>query len=385
MAGGEAHSSFMDLVSQFELQAKACDRLGSPLSGALLREIARDIVAGGPCAVVLAGYADIGFDAAVPLRLLAAVHGLVLSGAAADLAPFYPSSGAAIRARDPAEAWIPFRQAVIDRPEWIRDWLTRPPQTNEVGRAVPLLAGLLAAVDANPLPVRLLELGASGGLNLRADHFRWESGDIGWGPRDSPVTLADAWRGAVPEWLAGAVRRNPRLTVVERRGCDPTPLDPLSPRDSLALRSYVWPDQRARAARLDGALTLAEKIPAEIVVAGARDFLAGTELRPGTLTVIWHSVMRQYVDPGEWQAVTTELDRLAAASSPDAGFACVAFEPQNNSDDRHGFRLTVRIGAAEPVILARAMPHGIPTFAYPADDAFAPADGHRCIPGPHAE
>lgn len=358
----------MHLVSQFELQAKACDKLGSPLYGSLLRDIARDIDDRGPCAAVLEGYETIDFDSAVPLRLLAGVHALVLSGAAADLAPFYPSSGASVRAHDPAGAWAPFRQVVAERAEWIRDWLTRPPQTNEVGRAVPLLAGLLAAVDATPLPIRLFELGASGGLNLRADHFRWDSGDIGWGPEDSPVTIADAWRGPVPQWLAGAVRRHPRLTVVERRGCDPTPLDPLSPRDALALRAYVWPDQQARAARLDGALRLAEKIPVDIAVTGARDFLAGIEVEPGTLTVVWHSVMRQYVRKDEWQAVTAELDRLAADLRADAGFAWVAFEPQNNSDDRNGFRLTVRIGANEPVILARAMPHGVPAFTYPLDE-----------------
>ncbi|WP_227983120.1 DUF2332 domain-containing protein [Nocardia spumae] len=355
----------MHLAQQFDLQAKACDKLGSPLYGSLLRDIARDIDDRGPCATVLAGYEDMPFASALPLRLLAGVHALVLSGAATDLAPFYPSAGAAPCPHDHADAWLPFRQAVIDRPRWIREWLTRPPQTNEVGRAVPLLAGLLAAVDANPLPVRLLELGASGGLNLRADHFRWDSGDIGWGPEGSPVTVSDAWRGPVPQWLAGAVRRHPHIAVVERRGCDPAPLDPLSPRDSLALRSYVWPDQRARAARLDGALRLAEKIPVDVAVTGARDFLADIELVPGTLTVVWHSVMRQYVGDDEWRAVTAELDRLAAAARRDTGFACVAFEPQNSSDDRNGFRLTVRIGRGEPVILARAMPHGVPAFAYP--------------------
>ncbi|NKY86363.1 DUF2332 domain-containing protein [Nocardia veterana] len=358
----------MDLVSQFDLQARACDKLGSPLYGSLLRNIAGDIAEGGPCATVLAGFEEMAFASALPLRMMAGVHALVLSGGAADLAPFYPSSGVALRQCDPAEAWIPFRQAVLDRPEWIRDWLDRPPQTNEVGRAVPLLAGLLAAVDAMPMPVRLLELGASGGLNLRADQFRWDSGDIGWGPPDSPVRITDAWRGPVPAWLSAAVRRHPRVTLVERGGCDPTPLDPLSPRDSLALRSYVWPDQRERAARLDGALRLAERIPVDIAVTGARDFLAGVELERGTLTVVWHSVMRQYVGAEEWRAVTAELDRLAAASRPDAGFACVAFEPQNSSDDRNGFRLTVRLGAGAPVVLARAMPHGVPAFAYPLDD-----------------
>lgn len=358
----------MDLVSQFELQAKACDKLGSPLYGVLLRVVADDIDNRGACAAILDGYESVGFDSALPLRLLAGVHALVLSGAVDELASFYPSSRASLPSLDLADAWIPFRQAVIDHPEWIRDWLSRPPQTNDVGRAVPLLAGLLAAVDTNPLPVRLLELGASGGLNLRADYFRWDSGDIGWGPEGSPVSIADAWRGRVPHWLVGAVRRHPRITVIERRGCDPTPLDPLSSRDSLALRSYVWPDQRARAARLDGALRLAEKIPVDIAVTGAREFLAATELETGTLTVVWHSVMRQYVEADEWRAVTAELDRLAAASHSNAGFAWVGFEPQNNSDDRNGFRLTARIGRSDPVVLARAMPHGVPAFAYPADN-----------------
>ena len=356
----------MDLAAQFDLQARACDKLGSPLYGVLLRAVGRDVGDGGPCADVLRGYENVPFADALPLRLMAGVHALVLSGAAADLAPFYPSSGAD-PALDPAAAWIPFRQTVIDRHDWIRDWLTRPPQTNEVGRAVPLLAGLLAAVAATPLPVRLLELGTSGGLNLRADHFRWDSEEIGWGPVDSPVRIADAWRGPVPQWLTSAVRHHPGIDVVERRGCDPTPLNPFSARDSLALRAYVWPDQRARATRLDGALQVAQHVPAEIVVQGAREFLAGTEVVPGTLTVVWHSVMRQYVAADEWRAVTAELDRLAATSRPDAAFACVAFEPQGNSDDRNGFRLTVRIGRNEPVILARAMPHGVPAFAYPAD------------------
>ncbi|MCX4096410.1 DUF2332 domain-containing protein [Nocardia sp. alder85J] len=356
----------MDLDRQFDLQARACERLGSPLYAALLRAMIGDIRDGGPCATVLTGYEQAELAAAVPLRLLAAVHALALSGAAPELAAYYPSAGGRAEPGSEPLAWKAFRDIVATRAEWIRNWLTRPPQTNEVGRAVPLLAGLLAAVDTTPLPIRLLELGSSAGLNLRADHFRWLAGDLAWGPEGSPVTVPDAWQGPVPDWLAGAVHRHPRVTVVERRGCDPTPLDPA--RDALALRAYVWPDQVERFARLDGALRVAAQVPAEVIRIGAADFLAGIEPIPGVLTVVWHSVMRQYVPAPEWAAVTAELDRLAATTGADAGFAHIAFEPQDTSDDRNGFRLTARLGQRPPVVLARAKPHGVPAFVFPGDE-----------------
>lgn len=359
----------MTLISQFEFQTKVFVKLDSPLYAVLATGIAQDIGEGGPCAKALAGFEDSPRDSVVPLRFLAAVHALVLSGAAPELARYYPS--ATSRAVPPdADTWPAFRAVVAEQIPWIATWLDTPPrapQTNEAGRAVPLIAGLLAAVDATPLPVRLLELGSSAGLNLRADHFRWRAGDLVWGPPDSPVDLGDAWRGPIPEWLTAAVRRHPTLDVIERRGCDPAPLDPLTQRGAVTLRSYLWPDQSGRAERLMGALRIAEQVPAEVIDSGARDFLAPVNLVPGTLTVVWHSVMRQYVDPAEWRAVATELDRLAAASTPEAGFAYIAFEGQNNSDDRHGFRLTARIGDGPETILARAAPHGVPAYLHPAD------------------
>ncbi len=357
------------LISQFEYQSKACAMLGSPLYAELLAAGARDVLDGGPCAAAVAGFEDEPRDAALPLRFMAAVHALVLSGAAPELAVYYPSAAASARPQD-HDTWPIFRDVVTGQQDWIRTWLATPPrapQTNDVGRAVPLLAGLLAAVDATPLPVRLFELGSSAGLNLRADHFHWRTGDLEWGPADSPVTLGDAWQGPVPSWLETAVRHHPTVPVIERRGCDPAPIDPLSARGALALRAYLWPDQVERAARLNGALRLAESIPAEVITMGAAEFLGELNLVPGTLTIVWHSVMRQYVDAQEWKAVNAELDRLAAAGGPEAAFAHIAFEPQLNGDDRNGFRLTARIGGQPETVLSRAKPHGVPAFVLPGD------------------
>ncbi len=132
----------------------------------------------------------------------------------------------------------------------------------------------------------------------------------------------------------------------------------------LALRAYVWPDQVDRQERLAGALRLAAELPAAVEPVGAAEFLAGVELRPGTLTVVWHSVMRQYVPAEEWARVRGELDRLVAASTPEAGFAHIAFEPERTTEDTFAFLLSVRGGPdGERRVLAEAQGHGVPARA----------------------
>jgi hypothetical protein len=349
------------ITAYLEQQARACRVLGSPLYAALLPLIEQDVRDGGPCADALAPCLgpDTAVDDAIPLRLLGGVHALALSGRAPDLAAHYPSAGGVFDPERPAAAWPAFRAAVAGRPEWIADWLTRPPQTNEVGRASLLLTGLLWALRESPLPVRLFELGSSAGLNLRPDLFRYEAADFGWGEPDSPVRLTDTWEGPAPAWL----RDPPALTVVERRGCDLTPIDPRSTDGALALRAYVWPDQIARAQRLGGALALVERAPGEVERVGAGDFAEALRLEPGTLTVVWHSVMRQYVPADEWARVAAASDRLARAATADAAFAHLAFEPARGA----AFALTVRHGAAPARVIALARPHGLPA-RLPADD-----------------
>ncbi|MFI7578169.1 DUF2332 family protein [Micromonospora sp. NPDC049497] len=92
--------------------------------------------------------------------------------------------------------------------------------------------------------------------------------------------------------------------MTTRRCCCPRPGGtrcpvPGSADDALALRAYLWPAHTARATRLAGALELAGRLSARVVPVGAADFLAGIEPCPGTLTVVWHSVLRQYVPAEE--------------------------------------------------------------------------------------
>jgi hypothetical protein len=300
-------------------QADACRELGSPLYGDLLLHAADDLVAGGPTADVLQGHLDDRLSSVLALRLLGGAHALALSGAAPQLAACYPSAGGT---SDPEpgspRAWAALRQTFADHGEFIRSWLNHPPQTNEVGRAAALLGGLRHIAAEQSLPIRLIEVGASAGLNLRADHF-YVPGDAGsYGDPASPVVLAGGWQGDAPPMS--------HIEVTERVGGDLSPVDPTTPDGRLRLTAYVWPDQADRLSRLRGAFTLAAQVPAELRAESASATLARTELVPGTWTVLWHSIFRQYLSEEQRAELAAGVAALADTATSAARFAYLYLE-----------------------------------------------------------
>src|SRR5436309_2284077 len=77
-----------------------------------------------------------------------------------------PTAGAAPGGGD---AWPDFRATVADRVETLRELIDLPVQTNEVGRCAALLGGFLEVARTTGLPLAILEVGSSGGLNLHWD------------------------------------------------------------------------------------------------------------------------------------------------------------------------------------------------------------------------
>ncbi len=242
----------MEVVEALQRQAASCADLGSPMYAELLSRMVDDLDQGGPTATILAGHEDDPGPSALGLRLLGSVHRLVLQRRAAELALYYPSVGGTW---DVERGWPAFRRLLAEQPDVVREWLDRPPQTNEVGRASALVGGLLHLGDPLRLPVRLFEIGASGGLNLLADRFRLvDSSGHTHGDPAAAVLLEDAWRGR-------PLRPWPDLEFVERLGCDLLPVDVRSTAGRLTLTAYVWPDQLARLERLRGALDLPRRWP----------------------------------------------------------------------------------------------------------------------------
>lgn len=344
------------LAAALQTQAEACERLGSPMYAALMARVADSVGTVAPLDRVLAGHEHDPGPSALGLRLLGTVHRLVLERRAGALAACYPSVGGRW---DLDAAWPSFLDLLHTEVGAVRAGLDVPPQTNEVGRAAALVGALLR-VPAASLPVRMFELGASGGLNLRADRFRYldtEAGSSGsWGPADSPVVLEDAWSGV----LTPVARR---LDVVERVGCDPAPVDPSTTAGRTLLTAYVWPDQADRLERLRGAFAVAAAVTAEVRRQRAQDLVAGLELRAGCCTVLWHSVMWQYLGADERATVRRHLERLAGEASTDAPLVHVSLEPRRRAPGGdHEFLVVVEQWphAPEPTVLGTAGGHGPP-------------------------
>lgn len=342
------------MVALIRDQADACAALGSPLYEFLLRRVADDVVAGGPAYDVLRGHEDDPGPSALALRLMGGAHRLVLQGDAPALALTFPSVGGT---GDHEAAWAALRDLLADRGDELRGSLRRVPQTNEVGRAAALIGGLLHLAASDPRPLRLVEIGASAGLNLRADGFRIELGDgRSVGPDTSPVVLRDPWVGPVPPLQES-------LVVVDRIGCDVAPVDPTTPEGQLVLTSYVWPDQLERLARLRGALAVAAEVAASVEACGAADFLDRLTLRDGTTTVVWHSVMWQYLAAAERARAEARLAALASEASAGAGFAHLALEARRRTPES-AYELLVTLQSwpgGEERVLGSAQAHGIPT------------------------
>jgi hypothetical protein len=239
----------------------------------------------------------------------------------------------------------------------LRPLLEHAPQTNEVGRSAALLGGLLRVAERWRLPVRLFEIGASGGLNLRADRFRYtdETGG-GWGDASSPVLLEGAWRGA-------STPSDGQLTVVERGGCDVQPVDVTTEDGRLTLTSYVWPDMTARHARLAGAIALAREEPVRVERADAASYVERLAPEAGRLTVLWHSVMWQYVPREQQERVTARVAAWGEEATDDAPVVHLFAEPTRRTpEDRHHFWVVAQEwpGDGERRFLGQMAPHGLP-------------------------
>ena len=340
------------LVVRLRRQAAECRSMGSALTAQLLDGAAGDLEGGtGAVAALLGPLEDDPPGSVPPLRFAGALHRLVLDRRAPALALHYPSVGGR-----PGDVWPVARRTVQEHLDELRELVRRPVQTNEVGRSSALLGGLLHVAAQTGLPVRLLEVGASGGLNLHVDRYRHEvAPGVVLGDPDSPVVLDVPWQGSLPPLDAG-------LTIVERRGCDPGPLDPARTEDRLTLTSYVWPDQLDRFERLRAALTVAAARPVSVEQLPASAFLE-RELHPrdGVVTVVWHSVVRQYLAPDERSRLGALLADAGERARAAAVVAHLALEPERVDGRDWTMRLVLTTWpGGERRVLADCEGHGPP-------------------------
>jgi hypothetical protein len=182
--------------------------------------------------------------------------------------------------------------------EWVRhNWptvvgvmLARRTQTNEPHRCATLLP-LLARLRQ---PLALLEVGASAGLCLYPDRYRYRyqssSGEIVVGPNSSTVEFPCRIGPGVP--VPATVP-----SVVWRAGIDVNPLDVRDDADMRWLEALVWPDQPDRANRLRAAIDVVGADPPRIERADLVEHLPELAVHaPSDATlVVFHTAVLMYL------------------------------------------------------------------------------------------
>ena len=340
---GEGPDARSVIVSLFRGQAEWCERLGSPIYARMLALAADDMEVRGPVWRLVEPYCGRPFNFAHHLRMLGAAHRLALIGEAPELAAHYPSCGGDA---DAMAAWRAFLAIVEDG----RIDLERPVQTNEVGRAAALLGGFLTVAQQTGLGLRVWEIGASAGLNLRWDRFRYEAPDWAFGEVASPARIPCEYSGRPP--------LPPTVWVMERAGCDMDPIDPTSDEGALWLQAFVWPDQIERLALLRAAIDVARRTPATVDRQSAPDWLEErlARERGGSATVIYHSIMWGYMTDGDRARITEAIHSAGTHATESDPLAWLRMEP---GDDQADVTLTTWPGGEERVI-AHAGYHGRP-------------------------
>lgn len=314
-------------------QGDYCRHHNAPLAAVVCEAVANDAEAGGPMAAALPGQVRMGDW--LGLRVMGTVHRLAIDRKAPVVAMGAPTLGGTnpLEATDADAAVTTFTNAVVEalanHPDELARGLARHPQTNEPGRA----SALRVALSRTTSPIRLVELGASAGLNLRADHLPGHPG----------------------------LEAGPIPAVVERLGCDLNPVDPTTPEGRTWLSGFVWLDDTDRFAHLAHALRVATTIPAPVEQTDAATLLGRLAVADGTTTVVWHSALWPYLDADQRTTVTGLLDSLGTRATPSAPLWHVTWEP--GPAGPKVFELAVRVwdgraNSGERQVLVTGDPHG---------------------------
>ena len=286
-----------------------------PATAAIFRQCALD-----PVALELVP-ADPSWD--VPHRLLAAVRLLAARGEVADFEA----------APDP---WAAFRSALVERGDWIATFVREQPvQTHVVQRCWVLLPLFLSIARVAQRPLALIELGASGGLNLLWDRYsyRYQAGT--WGEERSVVSLEGEERVPIPGDLL-----NVEVSIRSRRGIDLSPVDVRS-EDGLRLLQAFRTDGRY-GALLTAAAEVSREEPPELIKGNYLELLPEL-LRhrdAGSLTVVFQTHSTVYLSVEERQGLREIID--AAGRDGPLGWISTP-TPEEHGERRGDYPLEVAI------------------------------------------
>lgn len=307
------------------MQQRACANLGSAFYETLLDVLSNDYANGGVTHTLLAGVSDRPIHDALPLRLLGGLHAIALSGVDSALSSQYPSAGGTPNQDVGRIVLEALRHHEVELSQAVR----RNVQTNEVGRSVVALSILRWLPTIGGLSCRWFEVGASAGLNLNFPLFYASTGTTVMGEATSTVFFG-------PEWFTSSPPAGESSVCIERRGCDPFPIDVSNEEQRRRLLGFVWPDQTERRERLRRAIEIARQHPPRVDRADGGEWLASFDASPTReheATVVYHSIVWQYMSPDSRREFTGQLDRIGAQSTHDRPLVWARMEPAGDTAD----------------------------------------------------
>jgi hypothetical protein len=349
------------LLADLRVWARDVPQQGSDLYGAICAGLADDPLRARLILLARAGFQN-------PLILLAAVHHLLLGGAAHPLADYYATVAGHGRPMDD-RLYSTFASFVDEHRHRIERLVaTRSTQTNEARRTIVTLPALGIVQRAARASLALLEVGASAGLNLLPDRYRYRVGEVAAGDPASPVVIECAAEGELRPPVPAS------LDVAWRLGLDLNPLDVRDADTRAWLRALVWPEHRDRLELLDAALAVARHDPPLVVRGDLVDDLPAlvAEAPPDAALTVTSTWVLAYLEPERRRAFVAMLRELATAEgrtiwlvAGEAESVLASLEVGIGRMPEDGFGgSTLSLHRFEPdgrrdhVMLAMAHPHG---------------------------
>lgn len=267
-----------ELFADIECSGESGLNVFSPTYAALSRSVARDDS-------LLALAAQCRRGQPVPNLFFAAVKRVAALNADSDLARHY----ARIADGEPPAPSLPaaFARFCAEHGDEIASLArTRRVQTNEIRRCAYLMPAFgTVSEDAGGIPLAIVDVGASAGLNLLWDEYRYVYSDGSeYGPRNSAAIIESELRSPMPP----IPRAFPEVSF--RAGVDLSPVD-LADDDAFGwMSALVWPDHADRAALLSAAREIWLANPPTVVAGDALDALPSllTAAPPDAALCVFH-------------------------------------------------------------------------------------------------
>lgn len=286
-----------------------------------------------------------------PNMLFAAVQYLLLRGINHSLTNHYPVISG--RTRSDESPFPDFRNFCLRHREPVVELIrNRRTQTNVVRRCTCLLPVFSLVSKESGLPLALVDIGASAGLNLNFDRYYYtyehnQKEVAHWGMVGSKIHLKSDLRGSglLPPLSCA-------IPVASRDGIDLDPVDLTNPDQLLWLRALIWPEHVDRHQQLMDAARELRQSDIQLHRGGAVDVLPTLmSSMPQEHAMVVYSTIALYQFPTEDRKRLTHALLVASENRP---IWRIALEGNNPTLSITRYR----DGSGHSETLADASPHG---------------------------